>query len=45
MGEVVFGREGNPDLDLPRGSWKEESGTLTESWGVGEHGAGSLEGL
>lgn len=35
MGEVVFGREGDPDLDLPRGSWKEESGTLTESWGVG----------
>lgn len=45
MGEVVFGREGDPDLDLPRKSWKEESGTLTESWGVGEHGAGSLEGL
>lgn len=23
---------GDPDLDLPRGSWKEDRGTLTASW-------------
>lgn len=39
----VFGREGDSDLDLRRGSKKEDSGTLTENWGVREHG-GLLQG-
>lgn len=44
-GGVVFGREGDPDLALPRGSWKKESSTLTESWGVRECGRALCRGV